>query len=147
MPAKVMEVLPLQPTHLAHDFPLGVGDRLHRQPRIVDQHHRLELQFGLDRIERHWLRQRLDRLHVDDHPGLARLGGEIGMSTFFSRAISNSTGAVKAPSANLPCAAPSSFSPLPSAMPKEKLRDCGLEQVKIKSPSPDKPVIVSGLAP
>ena len=35
----------------------------------------------------------------------AATAAEIGMSTFFSRAISSSTGAVNAPSASLPCAA------------------------------------------
>ncbi len=32
-------------------------------------------------------------------------------------------------------------------MPKEKLRDCALEQVRIRSPRPDRPVSVSGRAP
>ncbi len=77
----------------------------------------------------------------------AATAAEIGMSTFFARAISNSTGAVKAPSASLPCAAPAGFSPLPSATPNEKLRDCGLEHVRIRSPSPESPIIVSVRAP
>ena len=47
------------------------------------------------------------------------------------------------PSASLPPAASASDAPSPSATPKEKLRDCGLEQVRIRSPSPDRPVSVS----
>ena len=70
------------------------------------------------------------------------------MSTLRSRAISSSTGAVKAPSAS-PVLPWMSFaaSPLPRLMPKLKLRDCGLEQVRIRSPRPDRPIIVSVLAP
>src|SRR5262249_34223113 len=69
----------------------------------------------------------------------------IGMSMPLSFAISTKTGAVKIPSASA-CGA-CAFSPRPSATPYEKLRDCELEQVRITSPSPDRPVSVSARAP
>ena len=70
------------------------------------------------------------------------------MSTERSRAMSTSTAAVKAPSAR-PVAewiAPG-FWPRAMLMPNVKLRDCGLDQVSSRSPSPDKPIMVAGLAP
>src|SRR6266511_192271 len=51
------------------------------------------------------------------------------------------------PSTSLPRCASSSERPSPSAIPSEKFRDCRLEQVRIRSPSPERPVSVSGLAP
>jgi integrase len=44
-------------------------------------------------------------------------------------------------------AAVSGFSPLPNATPQEKLRDCGVPQVRIKSPRPERPIMVSVFAP
>src|SRR5499427_859208 len=69
-----------------------------------------------------------------------------GMSTPLASAMSVSTAAVNAPSASLSPAAPGR-APRPSATPSEKLRDCGLEQVRIRSPRPDRPVSVSPRAP
>src|SRR6516162_7663844 len=76
----------------------------------------------------------------------AATAAEIGMSTARSRAISSRTGAVNTPSAS-PAWMESGRSPRPSLMPKVKLRDCGLEHVKRRSPKPDRPIIVSGFAP
>src|SRR6266568_424442 len=70
-----------------------------------------------------------------------------GMSIPRAFAISLSTEAVKIPSASLPRRASSSERPSPSAFPSEKFRDCRLEQVRIRSPRPERPVRVSGLAP
>src|SRR5262249_41290509 len=70
----------------------------------------------------------------------------IGMSTPLASAMSISTAAVNAPSASLSPAAPGR-APRPSATPSEKLRDCGVEQVRIRSPRPDSPVSVSPRAP
>jgi hypothetical protein len=71
------------------------------------------------------------------------MAAAIGISTDFAVAISASAEAVNAPSASLP----SGGLPSPSAMPSEKLRDCGDEQVRIRSPRPDSPVSVSPRAP
>src|SRR5216684_541408 len=70
-----------------------------------------------------------------------------GMSIPRAFAISLSTEAVKIPSTSLPRCASSSERPSPSAIPSEKFRDCRLEQVRIRSPRPERPVRVSGLAP
>src|SRR3954447_16725631 len=75
---------------------------------------------------------------------IAATACETGMSTPFAAASSISTGAVNSPSASLSL---DGRSPRPSAMPSERLRDCGLEQVRIRSPSPDRPDIVSLRAP
>ena len=61
------------------------------------------------------------------------------MSTPRSRANSISARAVKTPSASPPARASAALSPCPSAWPKAKLRDCGDEQVKTRSPSPKAP--------
>src|ERR1700688_2444233 len=73
----------------------------------------------------------------------AATAAAIGMSTQRSRALSSSTGAVKAPSAR-PVVRwiVSGLAPRPRLTPKLKLRDCGLEQVNSKSPSPDRPIMV-----
>src|SRR6516225_6054023 len=76
----------------------------------------------------------------------AATAAEIGMSTARSRAISSRTGAVNTPSAS-PAWMESGRSPRPSLMPKVKLRDCGLEQVRRRSPKPDRPIMVCGFAP
>ena len=54
---------------------------------------------------------------------------------------------MKAPSASLPCMADSGACPRPMARPREKLRDCAEPQVSTRSPSPDRPINVSGCAP
>src|SRR5487761_1896067 len=69
---------------------------------------------------------------------------ETGISTPSAAASSISTGAVNSPSASLSCGR---ASPRPSARPSAKLRDCGLEQVRIRSPRPDSPAMVSPRAP
>src|ERR1700738_2908597 len=69
---------------------------------------------------------------------------DTGISTFCEAASSISTGAVNSPSASLSRGA---RSPRPSAMPSAKLRDCALEQVRIRSPSPESPEMVSPRAP
>ncbi len=57
---------------------------------------------------------------------IAATAAEIGISTSLARAISTSTGAVKAPSDSLaPARTSAGVWPLPSACPNEKLRDCG----------------------
>src|SRR5580704_7617431 len=76
----------------------------------------------------------------------AATAAAIGMSTERSRAISSSTGAVKAPSARPVLMVPG-FWPWPRLTPNWKLRDCGLEQVNSKSPRPLSPIMVCGLAP
>src|SRR5580700_402349 len=76
----------------------------------------------------------------------AATAAAIGMSTARSRAMSRSTGAVKAPSARPVLMVPG-FWPWPRLTPNWKLRDCGLEQVSSKSPRPDSPIMVCGLAP
>ena len=58
---------------------------------------------------------------------------------FFAWAISTSAAAVNTPSASLRGAGVPAQTPSPSAMPSEKLRDCGLEQVRMRSPSPERP--------
>src|SRR5208282_3649709 len=70
----------------------------------------------------------------------------MGMSTLRSRAMSTSTDAVNTPSAR-PAWIASGFWPRPRLKPKVKLRDCGLEHVSSKSPRPERPIIVSALAP
>src|SRR6266404_240755 len=75
---------------------------------------------------------------------IAATAFDTGISTSCEAASSTSTGAVNSPSASLPGAG---RSPRPSAMPSAKLRDCGLEQVRIKSPNPDSPISVSPRAP
>ena len=57
-----------------------VGDRLHRQPRC-SLTSTISLSFGsaLIAVERHRLRQRLDRLHVDTTQGSPFLVGRIGI--------------------------------------------------------------------
>ena len=62
----------LHAAHIANDFPLGVGHRLHRKPRIVDQHHGFEPRLDLGVGQPHRLFQRLDRFDVDYDP---RCGG------------------------------------------------------------------------
>ena len=64
-----------------------------------------------------------------------------------SRAISTSTGAVKTPSASPPWISRRLAGRGRALTPNEKLRDCGLEQVSSRSPRPDRPIMVSGLAP
>src|SRR5713226_256766 len=75
---------------------------------------------------------------------IAATACDTGISTFCEAASSIKTGAVKAPSASLPCCGASLR---PSAMPSAKLRDCGLEQVRITSPRPERPDSVSLRAP
>jgi hypothetical protein len=75
---------------------------------------------------------------------IAATAFDTGMSTFCEAASSIRTGAVNSPSASLPrfgC------SPRPSAMPKAKLRDCGLAQLRMRSPRPESPASVSPRAP
>src|SRR6188472_3859855 len=61
----------------------------------------------------------------------------IGISTPAAFAISMSAGAVKKPSAS-GAVAGSGGAPLPHATPKEKFRDWLLEQVRIRSPRPER---------
>src|ERR1700744_3514871 len=75
---------------------------------------------------------------------IAATADDTGISIFREAASSARTGAVNAPSASLPAGG---GSPRPSAMPSAKLRDCGLEQVRIRSPSPESPTMVSARAP
>src|SRR5436190_9652444 len=75
---------------------------------------------------------------------IAATAFDTGISTFCEAASSTSTGAVNVPSASLPCGA---GSPRPNAMPSAKLRDCRLEQLRIRSPSPESPARVSVRAP
>src|SRR5712671_5759659 len=75
---------------------------------------------------------------------IAATAFDTGISTFCEAASSISTGAVNWPSASLPCGG---GSPRPSAMPSARLRDCGLEQVRIRSPKPERPDSVSPRAP
>src|SRR3954467_7902910 len=69
---------------------------------------------------------------------------DTGISMLCEAASSISTGAVNSPSASLPAGG---CSLRPSARPSARLRDCGLEQVRIRSPRPDRPVSVSPRAP
>src|SRR5208337_4194490 len=71
----------------------------------------------------------------------------IGMSTPRARANSVKAAAVKAPSTSRLSDASLTLSPRPSATPKEKFRDCADEQVRTRSPSPERPISVTGLAP
>ena len=71
----------------------------------------------------------------------------IGMSTPRRRASSISACAVNMPSTSLPAAASAALSPRPSAWPKAKLRDWADEQVKTRSPSPERPISVDPRAP
>src|SRR6476661_3058266 len=75
---------------------------------------------------------------------IAATAFDTGISTWCEAASSISTGAVNSPSASLPRGG---GSPRPSAMPSAKLRDCGLEQVRIRSPRPESPAMVSPRAP
>src|SRR5262249_40531385 len=77
----------------------------------------------------------------------AATAAAIGISTLRAPAISTSTEAVNTPSTILPRCASSGERPSPSAIPTEKLRDWRLEQVSIRSPSPERPVGVPGRAP
>src|SRR5690242_3700437 len=65
--------------HFADGLPFFGRHRLHGQPRVVDQHHRLQLRLGLDRVDRYGLRHRCDRFDVDHDPRLSGLRGRIGM--------------------------------------------------------------------
>ena len=75
-------------------------------------------------------------------------GGEIGMSIFCSSAsVRDDLSPWRCLRPCLwprPCAS-LRLLPSPSARPKEKLRDCRLEQVSRRSPRPERPVSVSGL--
>src|ERR1700716_2686522 len=71
---------------------------------------------------------------------IAATAFDTGISTFCEAASSISTGAVNSPSASL---SRGGCSPRPSAMPSAKLRDCGLEQLRIRSPKPESPDMVS----
>src|SRR3954467_8987517 len=75
---------------------------------------------------------------------IAATAFDTGISTFCEAASAISTGAVNAPSASLPGGA---GSPRPRAMPSAKLRDCKLEQLRIRSPNPESPASVSARAP
>src|SRR5262249_26535829 len=55
----------LHASHAADYFPLLRRDRLHGEAGIFDQRHVLEARVGLDRGQRHRLRKRLHRLHVE----------------------------------------------------------------------------------
>ena len=59
----------LEPSHLADDAPLGVRDRLNREPGDPDQRHAGQALVGLDPIEADRGRQLLHRGHVDRLPG------------------------------------------------------------------------------
>src|SRR5438105_3743630 len=69
---------------------------------------------------------------------------DTGTSTFCEAASSISTGAVNSPSASFSWGR---GSPRPSATPSAKLRDGGPEQVRIRSPHPERPTRVSARAP
>src|SRR5260370_4216340 len=75
---------------------------------------------------------------------IAATAFDTGISTCCEAASSISTGAVNSPSANL---SRGGGSPRPRAMPSAKLRDCGLEQVRIRSPRPASPAMGSLRAP
>src|SRR5580704_2729917 len=57
----------LHPAQPAHDLPLLRRHRLHRQARLLGEHHVLEPFVRLHARERHRLFQRLARLDVDRH--------------------------------------------------------------------------------
>ena len=95
----------------------------------------------LERPRQQALDRRVDRASA---ARIAATAFDTGISTFCEAASSISTGAVNSPSASLPAGG---CSPRPSAMPSAKLRDCGLEQVRIRSPRPDRPASVSPRAP
>src|SRR5579863_965500 len=61
----------LDAAHLADEFPLLRGDRLHRQPAVFDERHILEFRLRLDGRERDWFGQRLDRGGGHRNPRLA----------------------------------------------------------------------------
>src|SRR4029077_6587590 len=75
---------------------------------------------------------------------IAATAFDTGISTSCEAASSISTGAVNSPSASL---SRGRASPRPSAMPSANLRDCRLEQLKIRSPRPESPAMVSLRAP
>src|SRR5579863_9860879 len=84
IPANVTAFLPLSlhPAHLADELPFRVGHRLHRQARVFGERHVLELRLGLDRGERHRLRQRLERRRLHRDPRFALGRGRIGKELF-----------------------------------------------------------------
>src|SRR6185312_15097846 len=77
-------------------------------------------------------------------PRIAATAIDTGISMPCEAASSISTGAVNSPSASFPAGF---GSPRPSESPSAKLRDCGLEQLRIRSPNPERPVMVSARAP
>ena len=68
----------LEAAELADHHPLGVCDRLHRKPGIVDQHHVLQPRFFLGLGEAEGLGQRFHGAHVD-HAEAAALVAGIGI--------------------------------------------------------------------
>src|SRR5580700_473293 len=84
IPAKATLFSPLSfhPAHLADELPFRIGHRLHRQARVFGKRHVLELRLGLDRGERHRLRQRLERRRLHRDPRLALGGGRVGKELF-----------------------------------------------------------------
>ena len=79
----------------------------------------------------------------------ARTASQIGSSTPSLRAMSVTVTALTTPSttAGRPASRASAVSPRPRPSPKEKLRDCSLEQVSVRSPSPARPLTVSRAPP
>src|SRR5215211_1641108 len=65
---------PLHPAHGADDAPFVCRHRLHREARLVDQHHVLQPRLGANGGKRHRAGNRLDRFHVDAHELALRIG-------------------------------------------------------------------------
>ena len=98
-----------------------------------------------DGIRNYQARNNMRLMQLGDLVGMA----EIGMSIPSFSAIPTRTPAVKTPSLT-ELRAPSTSStlwPCPRASPRDILRDCSELQVRIKSPRPERPASVSGLAP
>src|SRR6056297_309060 len=65
----------LQTAHVAHDTPLGLGHRLHRQAGVLHQHHLGQILPRLDLVEGHRGRQRLHGIDIDALPSVVIRGG------------------------------------------------------------------------
>src|SRR5262249_43973788 len=67
-----------QATHFTDEFPLRIGDRLHRQTCIFDERHVLELRLRLYACERDGFRQWLVGDGRNGDPWVALSGARIG---------------------------------------------------------------------
>jgi hypothetical protein len=68
----------MQAAHAAYDLPFLLGDRLHRQARVLDQHHVGEPRLELDVVERHRPRQVLARRGCRRIPSAGRRSSDRG---------------------------------------------------------------------